>query len=283
MKYRLLALDLDGTLLDSSGRIPQANIQALMRLQASGVTVALCTGRGLTESMAVIKQLRHTGPVVLAGGALVSDPQTGQTLRRAVIEPVLTEQIIEHLDPRRHAVIALLDPGEEDHDYLVVGAERLTSNTRWWFETIGARLRCADRPAFEDLHHVLRVGIVTDGPAMIPIQDSLERRFGSRIVVQHFVAFKERDEDIEILEVFSQGVSKWAGLEWIMEQHGIGPGQAIAIGDEINDLSMVRAAGCGIAMGNAVHAVRLVAKHTTLSNDEAGVAHAIDRILQQQW
>jgi 5-amino-6-(5-phospho-D-ribitylamino)uracil phosphatase len=283
MKYRLLAIDLDGTLLDSSGRISDANRAAVRRARDAGVLVALCTGRGLTESRGVISALEHPGPIVLAGGAHVADPATGRTLHRAIVEPKLAGELIEHLAARSHAVVALLDPEPWNHDYLVVGAERLTANTRWWFETIGARIRAVDRPTEQDLHHILRVGIVGPSAVMPSVQRSVEERFATRVMVQYFTAVRQSDEDVQVLEIFAGGVNKWAGLVWLAAEHGIALNQTAAIGDQINDISMIAEAACGVAMGNAIPAVVEAADYVTTSNDQDGVARAIDHLLAGRW
>lgn len=283
MKHRLLAIDLDGTLFDSAGRIPQANIDAVHRARDAGVLVALCTGRGLTESRYAIDTLDHHGPIILAGGALVSDPSTRKTLHRAVIEPHLAAELIDFLDPSSHAVVALLDPDAQRHDYLVVNPEKLTANTRWWFDTIGASIRCVDRPTPRDLHHILRTGIVAPPQVMPTVRRALEQRFGPRIVVQHFTAVRQDNEDIEVLEVFASGVSKWSALQWLAAENRIPLDSTAAIGDQINDLSMIQNAACGIAMANAVPQVLAVARHTTTTNDQAGVAAAIEHLLTGRW
>lgn len=283
MKYRMLAIDLDGTMLDSMGMVSAENKAAVRRAHEAGVLVVLCTGRGLTESRPAINALDHHGPIVLACGAVVADPTTGKTLHRAVIEPQLAHQIIQALDPQTHNVIALLDPEVEGCDYLVVNEGRMNGNTRWWFDMIGARLKCVETPSVQDLHHVLRVGIVAPPAVMAPVQAMLEERFGSRIVVQHFMAVRMDENEVEVLEVFAQGVNKWAGLQWLADEHGVPHDQIAAIGDQINDISMVRHAACGIAMGNAVPALLDVADRVTASNDESGVAQAIEHILDGRW
>jgi len=282
----MLAIDLDGTLLDSRGQVPEANLRAVERARQAGVLVVLCTGRGLTESRGVMAALDHHGPIVLAGGAHVSDPLSGKTLYRAIIEPTLAAELIEHLDPSTHAVVALLDPEPWGHDYLVVGAENLTRNTRWWFEKIGARIRAVPRPTEQDLHHILRVGIVGPARLMPPVQQSVQSRFGPRVVVQHFTAVADsttREELVDVLEVFGAGVSKWAGLTWLAGEHGIALHEVAAIGDQINDISMIERAACGVAMANAVPAVQRIARYQTASNDQAGVAQAIHHMLAGDW
>ncbi len=287
MQYRMVGIDLDGTLFDSTGRPPRANLDAVARAREAGVMVVVCTGRGLKESQSAVRALAHDGPLVLANGALISEPATGRTLHRAVIEPHLSRPVIEHLLRREdEAVLVLLDPSESEHDYLVIRPEKLTDNTRWWFDYVGATWREAEEIREEDLHHAVRVGIVGPASRMPPVRADLIERFGDRVFVQHFMAVaseNDEGEEIHVLEVFAAGVNKWSGLCWLAESHGIAPSQIAAIGDQVNDISMISQAGCGIAMANAIQEVRRIARRQTRTNDEAGVAHAIDQLLAGRW
>lgn len=286
LKYRLLALDLDGTLLDSAGAVPSANIQAIGRAADAGLVTVLCTGRGLKESQSVIDQLNHNSPLVLANGALVIDPIQRRTLHRAALEPRVALSVIEHLEAGDDAILILLDPCEVQEDYLILRPGRMTDNTRWWFDRVGATYRGVEHIEEHDLHHALRVGIVGPASHMPGVQAGLVEQFGNGIFVQHFMAVDRdgpRDEPVHILEVFSDGVSKWSALQWLAQARGIEPGQIVAIGDQINDLEMIRNAGLGIAMANAVPPVLDIAGRVTASNDQAGVAGAIDQLLAGWW
>jgi len=286
MKYRMLALDLDGTFLDSTGRAPRANLEAIQRARDAGLLVVVCTGRGLKESRPAVAPLGGADPMVLANGALISDPTTGRTLYRAVLEPHLSRPVIEYLHRSDEAVLCLLDPHQTEHDYLVVNPDRLTDNTHWWFDHVKAHYRGVEAVTEEDLHHILRVGIVGPPQRMPPVRDGLMETFGpEHLFVQHFTAVRDPDTggEVHILEVFASGVNKWSGLVWLAREHGIAPDRIAAIGDHINDLAMIENAGCGIAMGNAVESLQRVATHHTASNDAAGVAHAIDQLLQGVW
>lgn len=291
MKYRMIALDIDGTLYDSTGRPPEANLAAIRRARGQGVMVVLCTGRGLKESRSAVEAMGYQGPMVLANGALVSDPTTGKTLHRAVMEPHLAMPVIEYLMKGDDAVLVLLDPEQVSDDYLVIRPERLTSNTRWWFEHVGATWRGVSEVVEADLHHALRVGIVGPGSHMPGVMKGVVERFGAAVFVQHFMAVAESEaaaaggggEAVHVLEVFTEGVNKWSGLMWLAEEHGIAASEIAAIGDHVNDVEMVGGAGCGIAMDNAVAEVKAVARRVTEDNNAAGVATAIDRLLAGIW
>lgn len=286
LKYRLLAVDLDGTLLDDQGRVPLANVQAMHAANAAGLLTVLCTGRGLKEAQGVIDELSQDNPLILANGALITDPASGRTMHRATLEPHVALRVVEHLEAGDDAILVLLDPDQVPDDYIVIRPDRMTENTRWWFDLVGATYRGVDRVTEEDLHHALRVGIVGPASHMPPVQASLKQRFGQGIFVQHFMAADKansRGEPVHILEVFTDGVSKWSALGWLAEAGGIGPGQIAAIGDQINDIEMIRHAGLGIAMANAVESIKALAVRTTKANGQAGVAWAIDRLLDGRW
>jgi len=283
MNYHMLAIDIDGTLLDTSGEVSEENLAAIDKARDAGMITVLCTGRGLSESRMVIEKLRHDGPVVLACGAHVSDPLTGKTLRSRTLDAELAHDLIHAFDHDEHAVLILPDPEPTGHDYLVVAGHNMTPNTKWWFSKWQARVRHLEDFNATDLAHALRIGIVASPDVMPPIKEEIDRQFGHRITSHHFSAVKEKEEELHILEIFAAGVNKWDGLVWLGEQHGVAPDQIAAIGDHINDVHMIEHAACGIAMGNAVESVKAVANHITETNDNHGVARAIDRLLTGEW
>ncbi|MHC4994691.1 MAG: Cof-type HAD-IIB family hydrolase [Planctomycetota bacterium] len=284
MRYRLLAIDLDGTLLDPVGAVSDANRRAIYRATADGVLIVLCTGRGLCETKPTANLLDHHGPMILAGGALVIDPASHRTLHRATLAPSLAKEIAENLHAQGHAVLILLDPVAENHDYLILDEPRLTDNTRWWFSQIHARIKLADRLSVTQLEHVVRVGVVGQASAMPDLERDIQETFGDRVFTQYFTAIQSPGgQDINILEIFACGVNKSQGVSWLAEAHGIAPHEIATIGDHINDIDMVRDAACGIAMANAVEEVQRVADRVTLSNGQDGVAHAIERLLAGEW
>jgi len=285
MKYRILGIDLDGTLLDGNGRLSAANLAALRRAQDAGVRVVPCTGRAWRESFRALAEAAHLETGVFVTGAMVTDMPTGKALDRATIEPTLAMRIVRLLIDAPEAVLVFRDADETGHDYLVTGSGKLTGNTSWWFEHTGATVHFQTRIDEADLHHTLRVGMVADDERMRDVMPRLHDTFGDRIAVHAFEAMTlpATGIDMHVLEIFGQGVDKWRGLKWIAQQHGIDAGDIAVIGDEVNDLPMFAASSCGIAMGNAIEPVRHAARYITLTNEENGVAHAIDMLLTGKW
>lgn len=312
-KYDLIAIDLDGTFLGPGSSLIDANIEAVERARAEGVRIVFCTGRGLAESRFACEATGNGDVVVVAGGAIVADPATGRTLHRFAMDHELVESAVDELLALDHPAMVLKDPAGAGYDYLVVnGAKRLSLDavTEWWFSEMDVTVRFTEDLG-RDAHpeHTVRVGACARAAALAPVKGMLESRFGERAMIQHFkavvapehvqdrvgdtvgggaggaVSFTEdrHGEEVHILEIFDPGAHKWGALEWILARDGIDPDRVVAIGDEINDVTMLRSAGLGIAMGNAVAAAVEAADVTTESHGAAGVASAIGRVLSGEW
>lgn len=285
MNYHLIGIDLDGTLLNRAGRPSAENLAAIGAAHDAGALVVPCTGRAWIESKRALAGLASLEIGVFVGGAAVTSIQTGAALDISTIEPHLAMELVRYLWDLPEAVLAFRDFNLTGHDYLVTGAGSLSANTEWWFQATKARVQFQREITPEDLHHTLRVGIVATEPRMNEVTARLRRDFAGRIVMQSFQAVQMPDpaQSVHVLEVFGWGVDKWRGLRWIADQRGIEPSRVAVIGDEVNDIAMMQGAGCGIAMGNAIDAVKAIARHTTLDCDHNGVAHAITRLMSGEW
>ena len=281
----MIAIDLDGTLLDRHGQVSDENLTAIAKAQRAGVMIVPCTGRGWREAGTVIGRLSGVSVGVFVTGAVVSQIESGQSLDLAMIEPNLAMRLVRFFEHLPEAVLVFRESSLCGHDYLVTGRGSLTAATQWWFEMTGATVHFQEKVTPVDLHHTLRVGIVASPQRVEPLRQQLREAFSDQVFVQSFEAVTSSDptQSVHILEVFAAGVDKWRGLSWIADQHGIEPRQIAAIGDQSNDLAMLESAGCGIAMANAVEAVKAASDHITLDCDQHGVAHAIGQLLAAKW
>lgn len=290
----LLAIDLDGTLLDPSGRVPEANVQAIRRARDAGITVTICTGRALIETRRVLDAIGQTDPVVVSGGALVADPVSGRTLERFTMHLTLVRRVVDYLHARDHAALLLKDPDPAGYDYLVVsdgGLADIDPATQWWLDHQGITAREA-RHLDHDPHpeHTIRIGAYSTNEPIADLAAALHERFGGDVMLQHFTgALMPADrqargiESVHIVELFNPQADKWQALVRLAARLGMATDRIAAIGDENNDLSMIRGAGLSIAMGNASPAVKAAATHHTARNAEVGVAVAIERLLSGEW
>lgn len=290
MRYDLLAIDLDGTLLRSDRTISDTSVAAIRVAREAGLLVVICTGRGLVESRFALDRIDQRDPVIVAGGAMVMDPVTGKTIHRFNISRDVVGRAVDTLLGFGHPVLVLKDPHEAGYDYLVVegpDGHALDPVTAWWFAQMNVRVRTVASLA-DDEHpdHTVRVGVCTNDEAMPPMQRALEARIGPAATIHHFPAVVDASKangGVHILEIFDRGANKWSAIRWLADQHGIDPSRIVAIGDEINDIPMIRGAGLGVAMANAVAGVTEHADRTTRSHDEDGVALAIEQILAGRW
>lgn len=293
-RYDLLAIDLDGTLLDPHGRLPKASIEAVARARDAGLHIVVCTGRGFGESKQIVEALGSVGPVpvIVAGGAMISEAPNGRTLHRWAMDRTLVRELCDHFAARSLAPLLLKDRHAAGFDYLVVNSGPLEEPSRWWFSVMDIEVKFIDHPD-HDPHpeHTVRVGFAAHTARMLDLSRSVSEAFGERTTVQHFAAVSGadgsaeggKDDAIHLLEVFDRQVNKWSAVRHIAAELGVPRERIAAIGDEVNDLPMIEGAALGIAMDNAVPAVSKAADRHTRDNASDGVGHAIDQILEGVW
>jgi 5-amino-6-(5-phospho-D-ribitylamino)uracil phosphatase len=293
--YDILALDLDGTLVSPDHTISRENIAAVHAARAAGIEVIICTGRGLKECAAYLALLGQTAPVAVAGGSIIADPSSGATLHRFAMPQPLVRDVVEALHTHRHAAMLLKDPHETSLDYLVVQSKHkfaLDPVMDWWFELMRVGVRYVEHiESDEHPEHTVRIGAFGVSTGIASIAHDLTPLLQGRAVFHHFPAVVAPEhearlgpgEKFHIFELFAAGGNKWSAVQHLAAKRNIPASRIAAIGDEINDVSMITGAGLGIAMGNAIPAVRSIAKYTTRTNAQHGVAHAISNILDGRW
>jgi 5-amino-6-(5-phospho-D-ribitylamino)uracil phosphatase len=315
MQYKMIAIDLDGTLLNDDGLVSPQNRSAIAKARDAGVLVVPCTGRCWLESAGAIEQMfgtrvergsdrggggkmdsfNRTGvteydsglhqPGVFVTGASVCDVRSGIALDLAAIGPQLTKRIVDALHDLPDAVLVFRDVDQVGHDYLITGLGEMTPNTRWWFEQWDARVHHQEIVSHDALDFSLRVGMVANVGRMPQVVERLQGAFDDELFFHHFEAIKSPvvSECMHILEIFAKGVDKWRGLSWLAQHHDFEPSQIAAIGDEINDVQMLKHAGCGVAMESGINQVKDVADRVAPGNNDHGVAVAIEKMLAGAW
>jgi Cof subfamily protein (haloacid dehalogenase superfamily) len=277
--YRLIAIDLDGTLLRYDGTMGQRTREALRAAVRRGIKVVICTGRRFRTTLPILDELGLAVPVIVHGGQLIKHAGTYETLHHNYLPPHLSLQAVKFLKAHRATPIVYVDLFAQGID-IYVENERdghpyhlsYLEQNRFHCQFIG------DMTEFY-CRQTIHVGALADRDSLDELNAKLEREFGAAI--RHLVMKNARDEGA-FLEIMSPGNSKWQALSVLMAQEGIVPEQVIAIGDEINDLEMIRHAGLGVAMGNAIPAIKAVAKYITRPNEEDGVAHVVERFLLKE-
>lgn len=257
---QLVALDLDGTLLDTRETISPANRAAIKRAQARGVRIVLITGRGADAPLAFGRDLGLTDPIICAHGALTKDCPSGRERRHIAVPREYATPLIEFAQEHRLDTAVYTD----GHFHRIAGAPRY----------------------MEDMQGPLWV----DVPDLTPLaeRDSTFIRFFGKTAVDavstHFsgmpVHFKfETWGDFEELAITSEEATKERALTELCGDLHVDADRVMAIGDSRNDVPMLRWAGVGVAMANALPEVIEAAPFVTASNDDDGVARAIERFV----
>jgi hydroxymethylpyrimidine pyrophosphatase-like HAD family hydrolase len=262
---RLLALDVDGTLLTSAEELTDRTRQALARAEGSGWHVALVTGRPLPIALPVVHDLGLGRYVVAANGATVADTHTGTVLYQASL-------------PGAVAVDAILRVRR-----VLPGLGLAVTTATGFFREVG----------FETLAPLSRTeGVVVDDALPAPT----EAVHSVVLFVDHLDALGLLAAVVPVLpegveatpsglpgsvELTAPGVHKGRGLVELSEHLGVRRHGVVAFGDGLNDREMLAWAGLGVAMGNADPATKAVADEVTTSNDEDGVAVVVERLLEE--
>jgi Cof subfamily protein (haloacid dehalogenase superfamily) len=279
LECQLLAVDLDGTLLNREHTLSARNRAALHRAHDAGIRIVLCTGRAFTETRPILDLIGlDLDAAVSVFGALVSDVQTGRTLNRTPIDGETANAAATWFREQGYPVLWLNDADETGHDgYMLSGPNRHPAVDAWIERTTCRVQELAALPA--DAAPPLRLSIIDESEVLDGISVKLHAAFDGRLThnVLHAPPYR-----LSLIEAFAARVNKWYGIEHLCRRWDIDPARTVAVGDDVNDIAMLRHAGLGVAVANAKPAVVDVADRITDSNDEDGVAALIDKLLQDE-
>jgi Cof subfamily protein (haloacid dehalogenase superfamily) len=276
--FKMIAIDLDGTLLSPQGTVTERTKSAIHRCLDAGMLVCFATGRNWTESRTVLDTVAHHHHAVFAGGAMVIDTEKEVVLHRTGVDPQLAREICKVLEDAGHAVLALQDTGAAGVDYLVSADIPLNAETTHWMSVMQSKLQRTHGLSQHSHEHTIRLGILAPSAEVAMVDQDLQERFGERIFALRILI---PSANLEVLEIFDPAVNKWEGILHVARHHGIEPSEIIAIGDDMNDLPMLMQAGLGVAMGNARPEIKVAVKKVIGSNRDDGLAQFLEELVAQ--
>ncbi len=225
----------------------------------------LCTGRRFRTALPVAQSLGITHPLIVHNGALIKAPDSSQTLYHCYLSADIYRQGLNVLSQVSSPML-YIDAFHDGIDIITAHSDRTHPFQQAYLQD--ARPHCQVVPDISapPLQSVVMMSIMAEESRLKAFRSDVEATLGSQA---HVNVLANKSYQGSILEILHPSVSKWQALHQFASQQGI------AAGDDANDLEMIRHAGLGIAMGNAVDAVKAVADYITLSNAEAGLAHAL--------
>ncbi|GKS13676.1 5-amino-6-(5-phospho-D-ribitylamino)uracil phosphatase YcsE [Paenibacillus chitinolyticus] len=237
-QYKLVALDMDGTLLNEEKQVSPANREAIYAALEAGVTVIFSTGRGVQSALPYAEELKLQTPIVSVNGSEVWKAPH-DLLKRTLLDLDLVRRMYD---------LAI----EHDTWYWAYSVEGMYNRDNWAEDIT--------KPEW------LKFGFYTENKESLEIIRGELARWGELEIT---------NSHPDNLELNPKGISKASGIEEVCKLLGIEMSQVIAMGDSENDIAMIRAAGLGVAMGNAQDGVKRIADLVTVTNDEDGVAKII--------
>jgi len=262
---RLVATDLDGTLLRSDGTIDDRTRRALIAIEAAGLPLVICTARPARWLRGLADETGHRGVAVCANGGVVWDLHTESVVQEFPLRAEVAVEVVARLRPALpHGAWAVERAGGFAHEPAYAPRWPVPDDTE--IAAIDVLLAPPAAPA---------VKLMVRHPEL-SADDLLAQ---ARALLGDLAEVSHSSTNDALLEISAPGVSKASALAGLCARRGIGPEDVVAFGDMPNDLPMLRWAGYGIAVANAHPDVIAAADEVTASNDEAGVAAVLERLL----
>jgi len=278
MPIKLLALDIDGTLLDSRGEISARTRLKIDEARRQGVLIALVTGRRFRSARPIVQELELEVPLISHNGALTKNVATLETYGYYPLDAETAREVIQIGRECGSDMICCDDP----QGLGVMVIEGVSPDNRALHRYLDkyrdSVVEVPDLLEYVD-HAPIQVMFSGRCARMDSFADHLQAATNGRTQL-----FKTRylSVDLTILDALSPLASKAAGLEAVARTHGIDPHEVMAVGDNHNDLPMLRFAGLGVVMDNAEDELKRSGFPLTSSNDQDGVAEAIERYVLQE-
>ncbi len=282
---KLLALDLDGTVLDSRGQVPEANRDAIRAAEDAGVLVTIATGRRFRDARPVGIDLELNAPLITHNGALVKYAETLDSVAASILDLDTTREIVRV--GKQHGGDALVSADPHGKGSLLY--DRISKNNLplqkylQWSESLHgdeaaeAVIHVSDlHDALAD-HEVIHISFSGGCRPMAELQELLAKELGDTVTILPTIY---PALDFTLIDILPPDASKGIGVEKLAILNGLTAENVMVIGDNFNDMEMLEFAGTPVVMGNADPSLLERPEfYTTLGNNESGVAAAIERFI----
>ena len=273
MTIKLICIDMDGTLLSSHHEVSEENKQAIMKAVDKGVHVAITTGRLYRNAKLYAKQIGLNTPIIASNGSYIGGTHGEEIYKNTISRDDLNEFF-----------------------------QLMTKLNLYWYVSTSDRLISTHPFPETNVYHALNKTL--DKSEQVPLEvaesiDDIFNRYGDQILkavcvesddlelLAHAKAhMKSSSDDLEIVsswfnnfEVLKQGSSKGQAVKALTAYFNLSSEDVMCLGDSENDLSMITYAGLSVAMGNATDQIKQAAHHITTTNDDSGVAKAINQFV----
>ena len=278
LRYRLLAIDVDGTLVNSDDELMPATRDALRRAGRAGIRIVLATGRRYSHTLHLVEPLGIRVPLVTTGGALVKDPTDHRTLYKADFDRDLLRAALGVAEAGGHDVLLNADTYCEGFDYFQAREEARSPLMAEYLVMNPRRGRLWPGMVADPPPGVFAGFAMGTHDAMLDLERRLYDRLGTQLVTHVLRSPRYRGY---MCELAPAGVTKWSAIRRLAAAWDIPDEAVCAVGDDVNDIPMIRAAGLGVAMGNALASVKAAARRIAPTHDNDGLAEVVGWLLAE--
>ncbi|UQS83818.1 Cof-type HAD-IIB family hydrolase [Bombilactobacillus thymidiniphilus] len=286
MSIKIIASDMDGTLLNDQATISQNNLDAIQKATNAGIQFVIATGRGLSEVKPLIKNLTTKPAIITLNGALVYDSNTVPIVKIPLEKATLFQSIAAIKKKQLYFEIVT------DHGiYSTSRFQRLKHFTNS-LRAVNLNLsfdqafkKAQQRPEIVNINYVADYESILQNPTisvmklLVFADEKNDALSDLRHQLEQLPEIIITSSAANNLEINNKKAQKGTALQEFAQKNAVDMQQVMAIGDNLNDESMIKVAGLGVAMDNAVPAIKELAQYQTTSNKEDGVAKAIDYAL----
>ena len=276
-RFRLLAIDIDGTLVNTRDELTPATRAALTRAGEAGIQVVLATGRRYSRTLHLVEPLGIDVPLVTASGALVKDPRDHRTLFCAEFDPGVLVRMLEVVAGRGYEPVLCGDTFLEGFDFYLARADVKSPELGEYLRVNADCGRIVPDMLANPPRGVFFGFAMGTRAEMRGLQDALRRELPGRLSSHVLRSPKYTGF---MCEVAPAGVTKWSAIRRLAAGWGIDDAAICAVGDDVNDIPMIRAAGLGVAMGNALPEVKAAADRIAPSQDDDGLVRVVEWLLE---
>lgn len=270
---KLIVSDLDGTLLNDEKHIPQRNIEALQKALSKGIHVSIATGRNYFSAKRYIEELGLDVPVILQNGAFIYMPFENKILYESPLPSKIAKELIFYA--RKNNLDYILYTGFLDEKDMYMDIKHTGQYSRYLEQNNWRLTYVDDVLKYITKDHVAEVVLIGNEEKIKNIVDLLNKKY-----LNEFSPVKNSVYEGEaFFEFFGKGASKESALSFLLDFFKVNPEETMFLGDNYNDIGIMKIVGFPVAMENAPDEVKSLAKFISLSNNDGGVGFAIEKFV----
>jgi len=271
MRFRMVACDIDGTILDDNECLNERTASALRSCIARGMIVTLVTARRPKSAIPIARRIDPDITLICSDGAMILDLGSGRLLHSFPMPKDAALRLVDRLHARGYAAFVSRPILDDPHVFYQLASEDPVALD--YIRRLGTQALCVSSLEKAMTWEPTRVSAHGDEAGLMAVAGELKGELTAHVIHDPY-------QGGHWIHAVSSGCDKAAALDLLARRLAVAPGEVVAFGDNYNDAPMLNYAGLGVAMGNAVAALKCVADLVTARHDQGGVAQVLERLLE---